>query len=148
MSDPLHAPGPEAGHGHSRSEEDVISSRAIVLVGVAALVIFLLGSLAASAYLRVKQGEHPPLALPPETGQNKIGLVEQQLFELADRGERERARKLQRLSSYGWVDRQAGVVHVPIERAMELVVQGVRPPAGPPAAAAPAPGGGPIGGQP
>ncbi|MFY9549980.1 MAG: hypothetical protein WAU32_02415 [Thermoanaerobaculia bacterium] len=26
-----------------------------------------------------------------------------------------------RLSSYGWMDRSAGVVHVPIERAMELI---------------------------
>lgn len=33
-----------------------------------------------------------------------------------------RAREAARLSSYGWVDRQAGVVHIPIERAMELLV--------------------------
>jgi hypothetical protein len=147
MSDPLHAPGPEAGHGHSRSEDDYVPSRIIVLVGVGALVVFFLGSLAASAYLRVKQGEHPPLALPPETGQNKIGMVEQQIFELADRGERERAGKLRRLSSYGWVDRRAGLVHLPIDRAMDLVVRGVRPPATPPTGA-PASGGAPIGGQP
>jgi hypothetical protein len=35
--------------------------------------------------------------------------------------ERFRAREAERLSTYGWVDRQAGVVHIPIERAMELV---------------------------
>lgn len=33
-----------------------------------------------------------------------------------------RAREAARLSSYGWVDRQTGVVHIPIERAMELLV--------------------------
>lgn len=27
------------------------------------------------------------------------------------------------LNSYGWVDRQAGVVHIPIERAMQLLLQ-------------------------
>ncbi|HUJ95233.1 MAG TPA: hypothetical protein VLW84_08225 [Terriglobales bacterium] len=27
------------------------------------------------------------------------------------------------LNSYGWVDQQAGVVHIPIERAMQLVAQ-------------------------
>jgi len=27
------------------------------------------------------------------------------------------------LSSYGWVDQQAGVVHIPIERAMQLLAQ-------------------------
>jgi hypothetical protein len=28
-----------------------------------------------------------------------------------------------RLNSYGWVDQKAGVAHIPIERAMELIVQ-------------------------
>ena len=27
------------------------------------------------------------------------------------------------LNSYGWVDEKAGVAHIPIERAMELIVQ-------------------------
>jgi hypothetical protein len=27
------------------------------------------------------------------------------------------------LNSYGWVDQKAGVVHIPIDRAMELIVQ-------------------------
>jgi hypothetical protein len=29
----------------------------------------------------------------------------------------------QQLSTYGWVDRQAGIVHIPIERAMELQLE-------------------------
>jgi hypothetical protein len=29
----------------------------------------------------------------------------------------------QRLNSYGWVDQSAGTVHIPIERAMELLVE-------------------------
>lgn len=29
----------------------------------------------------------------------------------------------QRLNSYGWVDREAGVVHMPVERAMQLFVE-------------------------
>jgi hypothetical protein len=33
-----------------------------------------------------------------------------------------RAREAAQLNGYGWVDRQAGVVHIPIERAMELLV--------------------------
>jgi len=34
-----------------------------------------------------------------------------------------RAREEERLSTYGWVDRAAGVVRLPIERAMELVAE-------------------------
>ncbi len=51
-----------------------------------------------------------------------------------------------RLSSYGWMDRSNGVVHIPIERAMDLIEQrGVGPlpaaPAAVPAAPVPNPGG-------
>jgi hypothetical protein len=134
-------------HGHGvRSEEDRIATGSILAVGIGALVVFFLASAVAVAYLRVSQGERPPLPVPPEVGRSKIGMVEQQPFELAVRGERDRAVRLERLRSYGWVDRGAGVAHVPIDRAMDLVVKGVRP--------APGPGPGPaqqerrIGGQP
>ncbi len=33
------------------------------------------------------------------------------------------ARDLQQLTSYGWVNKSAGIVHIPIARAMELLVQ-------------------------
>jgi hypothetical protein len=141
------APHGEHGHAHGvRSEEDRVSTGSIIAVGVASLVIFFLASAVAVSYLRVSQGERPPLPIPPEVGRSKIGMVEQQQFDLAFRGERDRAARLERLGSYGWVDRGAGVAHVPIGRAMDLVVKGVRP--------APAAGPGPaqeqrrIGGQP
>ena len=31
------------------------------------------------------------------------------------------------LDSYGWIDREAGIVRIPIERAMELLVEQNRP---------------------
>jgi hypothetical protein len=34
-----------------------------------------------------------------------------------------RLREEERLNSYGWVDQQAGVEHIPIERAMQLVAE-------------------------
>ena len=37
--------------------------------------------------------------------------------------EKARAREDERLSSYGWVDREAGVVHMPIERAVQMVAE-------------------------
>ncbi len=115
-------------HPHlARSEEDRIDTGKIIVVGVAALVVFFIGSVAAIGYLRLGQASYVGPPLPAEVGQNKIGMVEQQLFELSVRGERDRAARLRRLGSYGWVDRQAGVVHLPIEEAMGLVVKGVRP---------------------
>ena len=31
--------------------------------------------------------------------------------------------QIQRLDSYGWVNRDAGVIHIPIQRAMDEVVR-------------------------
>ncbi len=124
------APGTEshaAGHGQVRSEEDRVATLKIVAVGVGALVVFLAASFVTLSYLRMKEGDRPLLPVPPEIGQSKIGLVEQQLFESANRGERDRAARKERLGSYGWVDRKAGIVRIPIDRAMELSAQGARP---------------------
>ncbi len=118
----------EHEHEHTvRSEEDRIDSVRIVAVGVASLVLFFLGSLAATGYLQRQRVRNPGPPVPADMGQNKIGLVEQQLFELAARGARDRDAKLKRLDSYGWVDRDAGLVHLPIDEAMGLVVKGIRP---------------------
>jgi hypothetical protein len=132
------APHELHGHDHGvRSEDDHVQSLRVALVGVAALVIFFLGSLVTVGYFFARQAERGPIPIPPEVGLSKIGMVEQQTFELAVRGERAKARQLERLGSFGWVDRKAGVAHIPIEEAMKLVAAGVRPG---PAAGAPPPG--------
>jgi hypothetical protein len=128
MTDPHVTEG--HAHGAVRQEEDRISTGRIVAVGIGSLVLFFLAGLASSVYLSVRQGEHGPVPIPPEVGQSKIGLVEQQDFDLAVRGQRDRAARLERLGSYGWVDRSAGVAHVPIDVAMDLVAKGVRAEAG------------------
>jgi hypothetical protein len=43
--------------------------------------------------------------------------------------ERLRAEQLERLRTYRWVDREAGRVAIPIERAMDLVAEELRAPA-------------------
>ncbi len=130
----------EQAHG-VRSEEDRFSTGRVMAVGLGALVLFFLASFVTVSYLRLRDGDRPPLPVPSEIGGSKIGMVEQQIFERVNRGERDRAARLDRLGSYGWVDRHAGVVHLPIDRAMQLVAEGVR--AAPTAPGARAPGGQP-----
>jgi len=124
MSQPDHA------GAHPRSEDDRVDSRAVLLVGFGALAIFLLAAGASIAWIHHSNAVTPQAALPPEVGQSKVGLVEQQLFGTHLRGARDRAAQRARLDGYGWVDRQAGVLHIPIAAAMELVSRGVRVPAG------------------
>lgn len=121
---------PHDSGAHPRAETDWINSSAVLAVGFGALAIFVVLSAVAVAWARHSNAVTPQAALPPEVGQTKIGLVEQQLFGTNLRGARERAAQQARLDGYGWLDRQAGVLHIPVARAMELVAQGVRVPAG------------------
>jgi hypothetical protein len=135
----------EHGHAHGgvRSEEDRISTGRIVAVGVASLLLFIVSGLAVLWYFETTRAARPGPPISVEVGRSKIGLVEQQLFERAARGERDRAARLERLGGYGWVDRGAGVAHVPIDLAMELVAKGTRARPGAPPRDSRVPGGQP-----
>jgi hypothetical protein len=125
-----HAEGPGHAHGHPPAEEDRIPTAKIVWVGVAALVVFFLGSLATGlGMVAMRRSVNPdgPPPMPAEAGKPKIGMVEQRLFENANMGVAWREQAARRLATTGWVDRDKGVVHIPIERAFELVEKGVRP---------------------
>ncbi|HVI76330.1 MAG TPA: hypothetical protein VM683_15195 [Anaeromyxobacteraceae bacterium] len=125
-----HPPAAHGGIAHPPAEEDVVPSRRIALVGVGALIVFFVGSLAAGLGMRTLRRElNPdgPAPIPAEVGKAKIGMIEQRLFEHANQGPAWRAQAERRLHSYGWADRERGIVHIPIDRAMELVVKGEHP---------------------
>ena len=52
-----------------------------------------------------------------------IGDLDQTLIETDDTTAHDRRTELDRLNHYGWVDQSHGVVHIPIQRAMEIVAQ-------------------------
>ncbi len=124
MSEHAHAPG-----GHPPAEPDRIHAGSILAVGAAALLIFAAAGASTVLYMRRAQAELNPAfpVMPAAAGEAKIGIVEQQLFENSDRARTLREEEERRLRSYGWVDRKAGLAHIPIDRAMDLVLQGERP---------------------
>ena len=69
----------------------------------------------------VKQGETETRMVSPD----EIAKFPQPRLERNERVEINdfRLKEEQTLNSYGWVDEPAGVVHIPIERAMQLVAQ-------------------------
>lgn len=122
-------------------------------IGVAGVLYFLLGLVAAGvlvhfivtgvfAYLNKRyETEQPPVSpliknaqqdtrrIPPQYGENyekylKEGFPAPQL-ETDERTQLNTIRlgEENTLSTYGWVDQKAGVVHIPIDRAMELLAQ-------------------------
>lgn len=56
-----------------------------------------------------------------EVGKPEVGIVNQPLFDVDTRTTDRLSAQKKRLSGYGWVDRKSGVIHIPIERAMEMV---------------------------
>jgi hypothetical protein len=57
-------------------------------------------------------------------GQEEIGIVDQIPFDQARFVAKQRSEANQRLGSYGWVDRPSGKIHIPIDRAIELMASG------------------------
>jgi hypothetical protein len=114
MGDPARrrAPRPK----HESSEVDwrrialVAASLALVVIGVA------LAALAANWWLRPER-RNPPLAPPAAIPAPRLQSAP--VFDLMAL----RREKDAMLNEYRWIDRERGIVRIPIERAMELVVQ-------------------------
>jgi hypothetical protein len=112
---------PEVEHEHSDVNVRAIVSFALALVVVAAVLqVALYGMLRLMEWnaLRNDPARHP-LATQQPPGPPEPRLQPDPVSDLA----KMRAAEEQRLNSYGWVDKEKGVVHIPIEQAMELVVR-------------------------
>ena len=111
--------------GRFRQERDQPAIGKAVLVGVASLVIFavgvgLSGRLLSSTEARLKEtlGEPPPV---PETELDEVGIVNQPMFDIDRRTSLRLERAEAWLKGYGR-DEKTGAIHIPIERALELMV--------------------------
>jgi hypothetical protein len=129
MSDHAHG----AGHGpDAGGAQDAVDYSKVVGVGVASLVIFALAIWwAAVIYHSVKNateaktGKSRPaetLTMPAE-----IGIVDQVPFSTDHRLPKWRAERKAYLEGYGWVDRSKGIVHIPIDQALQQVASGASP---------------------
>jgi len=120
-----HLPPPEA------QADEHIAGFKIVAVGVIALVVFGAATWWSSRILdRSARTLSPsgPIPVGSEIGKAEIGIVDQTPFETTRGAEHYRRRELQRLNGYGWVDAQKGIIHVPIDIAIDrfLAEQGAK----------------------
>ena len=123
MSSPAHSPRVQQP---GDLEDKNLPYRKIIAVGVASIIIFALGIVWSTALLQTATKEmHPvgPPPIPPGVDQYEVGIVNQRLFSLDQRAAEKRLQQMRRLNTYGWLDRQSGVVHVPIDVAMDMLVQ-------------------------
>ena len=135
MSDPVKH---ESTPSHGSYERQDVSARGIFyfiagLLAATLLISFLLSGLYKILDKRFKTHQPPvnPLAanVPKDTRQvppqyPQTAFPDPRL-ETDERTQLDSVRiaEEQKLNSYGWVDEKAGTVHIPIERAMELLAQ-------------------------
>src|SRR5262245_56085170 len=134
MSEPH--PTPEAGHDQPavRHERKDVNVRAILLavgiLGVTAVIVHLAGwwifDYLVARERAGKQSECPLAAeerglLPPEPRLEEIDRLRAQ--ENDQRPTDPRAEEQSRLGTYGWVDQKAGVIRIPIDEAMRILVE-------------------------
>jgi hypothetical protein len=123
---PPEDPAEEPVPGHPLQERDHLPFAKIVLTAAAAVVVFTVGILWAWGILR---GPRPDLRGPGSVmgaariGQAEIGIVDQVPFASAAGPEPSRAEAARHLASYGWVDRRRGIIHVPVEQAIERLLR-------------------------
>src|SRR5205807_2303427 len=101
----------------------VLVAVAVTLVVSAVLVVWAISA------TRAREAELRPSRAFPERWlgpRHMVAGVREDLFG-EQRGASFNARQRQELERYGWVDRGRGIVHVPIDRAIDLVVSGRRP---------------------
>ena len=106
--------------------EEVISWFKVIGTGLAALIVFALATWVTYRYMNLREKALQPEGpdpIPQQIGQVEINIVEQIPFDVTRVLQTYRNERIERLSSWGWVDKKAGTVHMPIDRAMELVVK-------------------------
>jgi hypothetical protein len=104
----------DEGPKHERSDIDVraVAIALVAVIGIVVLVTFLVkGLLATSGPSRAGPTETPPAA--------PIRLSSDPAGEIAAYQEEKR----RQLDGYGWVDRDRGIAHVPIARAMQMMAE-------------------------
>jgi len=123
--DNRHPAAPPSSHGSGGYEKSDLSAKAIVIFGVALAGVLVLTLLVAAWMLGFFASWQAQRDAPPSPlATTRAGVPEPRLQVEPIKDLRSlRAAEDKILMSYGWVSRDAGIVRIPIERAMQLLVE-------------------------
>lgn len=103
-----------------RQDPDLVARRKVMAVTIVGIVT-MLGALVVAWELLEHWGT--PTREISRTAPRTIGTLEQTLIVDTKRGLDLKSQQEASLHRWGWVDRDAGIVRIPIERAMDLIVE-------------------------
>jgi hypothetical protein len=120
----------EPRHDEVRYEDDTVPAALLkrVVVGVVVLTIAL--SIVAYLLLRLRESQLRPSGFYPEERlgpPHNVAALRQDLFDLVRPEPAHKESERHRLERFGWVDRQRGLVHIPIDRAIDSLLQKEQP---------------------
>jgi hypothetical protein len=96
----------------------------VVVAAICAFAVFGVAVVAAIIDMRGMMGglRDDASIARTEIGAAQIGMVEPRLIELEDRALKLHAERKAQLNGYSWVDRQRGLIRIPVEIGMQRVV--------------------------
>jgi len=117
-----HPPPPEA------QAEEGIAWGSVLGVGVGWTIVFAISILIVVKVLNAREKALQPNGPDPlpaqiQKGSAEVGIVDQAPFGITHSAQAYRSDRVEKLQSWGWVDRKAGTVRMPISEAMDRVVK-------------------------
>ena len=109
-----------------RQEADVVAGRKLATIGAAALVVGVVGVFFAAAIVIETSGSLRPNAAGPlgvRPAPAAIARVAQTPIWTTEEGIDDNRRQRAKLETLGWANRAGGMARIPIEDAMDLVVE-------------------------
>jgi hypothetical protein len=123
MSSTAHTPAAHGTAADVAAAQKEMSWPWIIGVGMASIAIFAVATVWSTHILNSTRAEMQPGGPPPipkQVDQYEVGIVNLRVFALDQRAAQKRLQQMERLRSYGWVDREGGVAHIPIDEAMKM----------------------------
>ena len=112
-------------------QDPALPTGKILAIGIGALLLFTASGYWSYTIYDKRSRELQPLGpdpIPRQIGQGEIGIVDQVPFDVYRSLQTYKKYSKRRLDTWGWVDRKQGVVHMPIEQAMEKLIAEPREP--------------------
>jgi len=134
---------PDDPHSELRYEQSDVRAGAIVRFALGLVIVVALASVFLLGLFKVfarQQRKHDPPPPPLARAGGRLPPAPRLQSDPLQDLERLRAEEQKELTSYGWVDPPAGIVHVPIDEAIKIVAARGLPRATPSAAPSPSPG--------